>query len=266
MKNNSPTKKPFTKRFNKKGPTPDFECAFLILDLADKSIIGKVIRITELLLAKNGETDFNQYLFSNEGVAITAEANKYHNISEADLVGKPLLSSYNFKKAKNIVVWDGHTTTSILKANNIRQTAPIINLLSLARFKEEVHKTIGLKKYAAIAEPQKKHVLEMYLRKPENKVFSLAAIYKFLQKEYLEKYNMNNPAFMCAAGRARDIASYTSAIEKATAKHKEFLAKQAKSIVKEQPATAKTTISVTIGSHQAKQGVTAVTVLKRKIS
>lgn len=266
MKNNSPAKKPFTKRFQKKAPTPDFECAFLILDLAEKSTKGKIIRITELLLAKNGETDFNQYLFSNEGIAISEEANIYHNISEADLVGKPLLTTYNFKKAKNIVVWDGHTTTSILKANNIRQTAPIINLLSLARFKEKEHKTIALKKYAAIAQPQIKHVLEMHLRKPENKVFSLSAIYNFLKKEYLEKFNMNNPAFLCAAGRARDKASFDAAIEKAAVRHKEFLAKEAKSKIKVQPAVAKTTISVTLGSNYTKQGVTAVTVLKRKKS
>lgn len=253
-----------TKPKKKLTTTPEYEVAFLLFDLSSKSIKAKVLRITELLLSKDGETDFNQYLFSIGDAEISKEASEYHGIHKEDLIGKPELKSYDFFKARNIVVWDGHTTTSILKANEIRRTSPITNLLSLARFKEENPKTISLKKYAIIAQPQKRHTLDFTLQKPENKVLCLPAIYNFLQKEYLELHGLDDPLFLYTVGRSRDKETYNAIIKKAINKHSEFMAKNEAKIKSSKKPSSE--VSIAIGDHQIKQGVTAVTVLKRKKS
>lgn len=206
---NSGKRKPHNAQRNKPKPKVQVDpnlppYAFMIIDLTDKSREAKIIRITQLLVHKDGETELTQQLFNNNGVAISDEAYKYHGISADDLKDKPNLDTFNFHAAKNIVVWDGKVSTQLLRGNGIKKTAPIINLQSLARYSEPVPKPISLYNYAKKSLVNKKHVIEFLMQKTENKVTVLQHTFDHISNVYLRLHGVNSAAFLAVVGSCKN--------------------------------------------------------------
>lgn len=178
--------------------------AFLSFDLTSRSMGAKIIRISQILIDSKGQQHFSEHLFNNDGVAISEDVQEYLGLTESTLKNKPLLTSktFDFKCAKNIVVWDGMVTKALLKNNGIIGYSPVINLHSLARYLEDVPKPISLKNFVLNNIPHKKIQLEILLRKPENKVKVLVDVYESLSQAYLNKYGVNKPSFLVVVGKS----------------------------------------------------------------
>lgn len=243
---------------------PAFEFAFLIIDLTGKTTTDKIIRINQILVDKNGDSTYSQHLFGNGNTPITQEAFGYHGITESMLAGKPILTaeSFDFKQAKNIVVWDGKVTQTLLKRNNIASFSPIINLQALARYLEVEPKPIRLNDYALKSLSHKKYQVELMLRKPENKIKVLPEIFDYLQKRYNECYNESKVSFLVTVGKAPNkkiaLASIATYMEKKEAlnKQKEDYLKKHPSKVEKQPETqveGKKVIKVVINQNKEQE-------------
>lgn len=174
--------------------------AFLIMDLTDLSRHAKIIRITQLLLHKDGETELTQHLFNNEDVEISDVAAKYHGITAEQLKGKPSISTFNFFAAQNIIVWDGKVSGQLLGVNGVKKTAPIINLQSLARYTEPDARPISLYNYAKKEITAKRHVLEFLMQKNENKATILRFAFDHIQTLYLKSHGVNSADLLEAVG------------------------------------------------------------------
>lgn len=177
--------------------------AFLIMDLTDLSRHAKIIRITQLLLHKDGETELTQHLFNNEDVEISDVAAKYHGITAEQLKGKPSISTFNFFAAQNIIVWDGKVSGQLLRVNGVKKTAPIINLQSLARYTEPDARPISLYNYAKKEITAKRHVLEFLMQKNENKATILRFAFDHIQTLYLKLYGADTPSFLASVGSCK---------------------------------------------------------------
>lgn len=265
-------KTPNTKRTFKKKPGKNLPpLAFLVLDLTDKSLDAKIIKISQLIVHANGETELSYHLFNNGEQPISDQAYKYHKITAEMLKDKPDVSTFNFNQARNIVVWDGQVTRNILRKNGVKKFAPIINLHSLARYLEKVPEPIRLNDYALKVSPNKRNMLEFKLQKPENKVLVLPEIYKFISDKYLEVHTENSAGFLVAVGRSHNKKKFNESIKQYLAKREEF---RAKNVGKNKPkdeatkpaeeAPKKKIIVVAASQSQTKQGVKKVTIVKRK--
>ena len=215
---------------------PDFELSFMVLDLTGKTTADKIIRINQILVDKEGNTTYSEHLFSNGDTPINEEAASYHGITQEMLLNKPELSvdSFNFKQAKNIVVWDGKVTQTLFNRNNINEYSPIINLQALARYLEVEPKPIRLIDYAVKCLAHKKFQVELMLRKPNNKIKVLPEIFNSLKRSYKDLYGEDKVSFLVTVGKANNkktaLASINSYLEK-----KEVLRKQREEYLKKHP-------------------------------
>lgn len=220
---------------------PDFELSFMVLDLTGKTTADKIIRINQILVDKEGNTNYSEHLFSNGDTPINEEAASYHGITQEMLLNKPELSvdSFNFKQAKNIVVWDGKVTQTLFKRNNINEYSPIINLQALARYLEVEPKPIRLIDYAVKCLAHKKFQVELMLRKPNNKIKVLPEIFDSLKRSYKDLYGEDKVSFLVTVGKANNkktaLASINSYLEK-----KEVLRKQREEYLKKHPSKNET--------------------------
>lgn len=220
---------------------PDFELSFMVLDLTGKTTADKIIRINQILMDKEGNTTYSEHLFSNGDTPINEEAASYHGITQEMLLNKPELSvdSFNFKQAKNIVVWDGKVTQTLFKRNNINEYSPIINLQALARYLEVEPKPIRLIDYAVKCLAHKKFQVELMLRKPNNKIKVLPEIFDSLKRSYKDLYGEDKVSFLVTVGKANNkktaLASINSYLEK-----KEVLRKQREEYLKKHPSKNET--------------------------
>lgn len=178
--------------------------AFLSFDLTSKSIKAKIIRISQILIDRDGQQHFSEHYFNNNRVEISSEAYAYHGISAEMLRDKPKLSSktFNFNCAKNIVVWDGKVSKTLLRNNDIIGYSSVINLHSLARYLEVDSRPIRLNDYALKNIPHKKFQLEISLRKPENKVKVLVDVFDHLRQAYLKQYGVDKTSFLVVVGKS----------------------------------------------------------------
>lgn len=220
---------------------PDFELSFMVLDLTGKTTVDKIIRINQILVDKEGNTTYSEHLFSNGDTPINEEAASYHGITQEMLLNKPELSidSFNFKQAKNIVVWDGKVTQTLFKRNNINEYSPIINLQALARYLEVEPKPIKLIDYAVKCLAHKKFQVELMLRKPNNKIKVLPEIFDSLKRSYKDLYGEDKVSFLVTVGKANNkktaLASINAYLEK-----KEVLRKQREEYLKQYPSKNET--------------------------
>lgn len=219
-------KKPFNKAVQKKKVDqnkPPY--AFVILDLNDKSIDAKIIRVAQLLVHKDGETTFTESYFNCGDKTISEEAASYHHINEAQIKDKPDISTFDFTQAQNLVVWDGQVTRNIFKHNDIKKYSPLINLHSLARYLEDVPKPIKMNNYALKIMPERKTILEFKLQKPENKVEVMPQILDHIKAQYKARYDEDRTAFLVTVGRSLNKANALKQIETYLTKRKELEAK-----------------------------------------
>ena len=244
--------------------------AFMIFDLSDKSINARIVKITQLIVDNDGETDLTHHYFNNEGHPVSEEAFAHHGVSDEFLKDKPKIESYDFNVAKNIVVWDGQVTRNILHKNGVSKFPSLINLHSLARYLEDVPKPIRLNDYALQANPGNKNMIEFRLKKSENKIHVLPSILKHIEARYLEVYNENSVPFLVTAGKQRNKKGALEAI-KAFLDKRETLSKakgrfkpnKSNDQHKKEAAPAKKVIVVNTSANQAKQGVKTVVIQKR---
>lgn len=244
--------------------------AFMIFDLTSKSQDARIIKITQLTVFNNGETELSHHLFNNEETPISEEAYAHHRLSAEDLKDKPKLSTFDFFVAKNIVVWDGKVTRNILRKHGITQFPSTINMQALARHIEGIPGAISLNSYALKASPKRKNIIEFMLKKPENKIHVMPEIYEHLKTQYLAKYDENSPAFLVTIGKCRTQKDALAAIKVFLEKRKIMQkAKQNKGRGKphvkvnnqsQKPATEKKVIVINTSTNQ---GVKAVVVKKR---
>lgn len=263
-------KKPFSKgqsRAPKKNLPP---LAFMIFDLTDKALDALIIKITQLTVFENGETELQHHFFNNEDREISADAFAHHHITAEELKDKPKVTSFDFNVAKNIVVWDGQVTRSILAKNNITKFPPIINMHSLARYLEDIPKPIRLNDYALKANPKKRNQIEFQLKKAEKKIHVLPEIFEHLKSQYSEKYTENSPSFLVSVGKCRTKKLAMEAIKTYLAKRAEIQKNKPsqrgnkKHVKPQQQTTAdKKVIVVNTTLSQNNQGVKAVVVKKR---
>lgn len=221
--------------------------AFLIMDLTGKSLDAKIIRITQLLLHKDGETEVTQHLFNNQNTAISDEAFKYHGIKAEDLQDKPSINTFNFFNAQNIVVWDGKVSTQLLRTNGVKKTAPIINLQSLARYSEPEPKPISLYNYAKKALTSKRHVISFLMQKNENKASVLRFVFEHLTDLYLKLHGVNSASFLASVGSCKTKKESIERIQKYLA-YRERLNKTNKGKHKQTVATPTTPTAGTPGA------------------
>lgn len=260
-------KKTFNPKFAKKKPIDNRPpLAIMVFDLTSRATDAKIIRIFQLIVHEDGETEASSHLFNNGTHAISEEAFKYHGINADDLADKPDASTFDFCQAKNVVVWDGQVTRSIFRHNKITKFSPLINLHALARYLEPIQNSISLNKYALKANPARKHILEFQLKKIENKVIALHDIYKHICLKYKEVHDENRPAFLVALGKTPDKKKFLATIDAYMKKRQEIQAR-----IKHKPSDEKSTeqptkkvIVVNASQGQSKQGVKAVVVVKRK--
>lgn len=263
-------KKPFVRgqsRAPKKNLPP---LAFMIFDLTDKSLDALIIKITQLTMFDNGETELQHHFFNNENRPISADAFAHHQITVEDLKDKPKLSTFNFNVAQNIVVWDGQVTRSILAKNGVTKFPPIINLHSLARYLEDVPKPIRLNDYALKANPKKRHQIEFQLKKAEKKVHVLPEIYEHIKAQYLTQHTESSPSFLVTVGKCRTKKLAIEAIKSYLEKRKQLLKKKPfknsnnhQQKPDQKPETDKKVIVVNTTLSSSNQGVKAVVVKKR---
>ena len=247
--------------------------AFMIFDLTSKSQDARIIKITQLTVFKNGETELSHHLFNNEETPISEEAYAHHRISAEDLKDKPKLSTFDFFAAKNIVVWDGKVTRNILRKNGITKLPSIINMQALARYLDGISGAISLNSYALKANPKKKNLIEFMLKKPENKIHVMPEIYEHLKTQYLEKHTENCASFMVTVGKAQNAKAAMEAIkvflEKRTAIEKSnklkggFNKTGTNNRASDAPQNDKNVIVVKTSQTQINQGVKAVVIKKR---
>ena len=180
--------------------------AFLSFELTSKSLSAKIIRITQILIDNEGKQHLSEHYFNNGKAVIDEDAKAYHGISEEMLKDKPTLSSstFNFKCARNIVVWDGKVTKALLKNNGIIGYSRVINMHLLARHLVGELKPIRLSDFALTNLPHKKNQLEILLRKPENKVKVLVNVFDHLSQVCLDRYGVKKPSFLAVIGNSKN--------------------------------------------------------------
>lgn len=196
--------------------------AFLIMDLTDKSLDARIIRITQLLVHKDGEVELTQQMFGNTDAKICNEAFKYHGISAEELKNKPKINKFNFFAAQNIIVWDGKVSTHLLRSNGIKTTSPIINLHSLVRYSEPTPKPISLYNYAKKALTNKRNFIEFLMQKNENKVKVLQYVFEHISDLYLKSHGVNSPDLLESVGLCKTKKDSIDCINKYLANMKQL--------------------------------------------